>query len=156
MRKLIFLILLLPSILVAQTKVYKGSSSLNSDVLFTIKEGKIYKGTSTTTSNILFTVKDNKVYKGHTEILSCVVMNYDDHYFYRSHYHNRSDILYSYDNLHNIYYGYNQIYNNLAFNFGGSNLFNKKSSLKKDLALHVSGYITIGELVTIINYLFGK
>lgn len=45
-------------------KVYKGSFSTLSNILFTVKSGKVFKGNSTTSSNCCYTINDGKVYQG--------------------------------------------------------------------------------------------
>ena len=51
------------TIMVAQTKVYKGTSTYSSDIICNLKEGKVYKKTSTYSSDILLNIKDAKLYK---------------------------------------------------------------------------------------------
>lgn len=71
---LAFILILLTSIVFAQTKIYKGNSSSYSDCLYTLTKDKIYSNNSTSYSDCVFTVNGNKVYKGNsTSYSDCVI-----------------------------------------------------------------------------------
>jgi hypothetical protein len=55
---ILFFVLFLTSgsIVKAQVKVYKGTSTYTSDVICTVADGKVYKKTSSYTSDIEFTI----------------------------------------------------------------------------------------------------
>ena len=42
----------------AEVKIFKGTSSFTSDMLFTVRDGKVYDGTSNFRSDIRFTIDD--------------------------------------------------------------------------------------------------
>ncbi len=46
-------ILYFSTLIFAQTKVFKGTSTYNSDIICNIKDGKVYKKTSTYSSDIV-------------------------------------------------------------------------------------------------------
>lgn len=54
----------------AQTKLYKGNSTMYSDCLYTINGAKVYNGNSTMYSDCVFTIDGNKVYKGNSTMYS--------------------------------------------------------------------------------------
>ena len=55
-RVLILALLIVPLLAVAQSRIYKGSSTYSSDILLTFDGKYIYRGNSTYRSNILYTV----------------------------------------------------------------------------------------------------
>jgi|GEM_PF-1210847 len=57
-------------------KIYKGSSTMSSDLLYTIYENGIYVGNSTISSDCLYSIQNGKIYRGKSEstfdlLLSC-------------------------------------------------------------------------------------
>jgi hypothetical protein len=56
--------------------VYKGNSTMSTDLLYTIYESGIYVGRSTISSDCLFSIRDGKIYRGNSDssfdlLLSC-------------------------------------------------------------------------------------
>ena len=86
MRWILFLALFMAVSSGPEVKIYKGTSTFFSDVLYTVRDGKVYKersafssdivcsvigheiheGDSKFTSSVRYTVRDGKVYKGTT------------------------------------------------------------------------------------------
>lgn len=55
-RTLLLALLLVPLLAVAQSRIYKGSSTYSSDILYTFDGKYLYRGSSTYRSDILYTV----------------------------------------------------------------------------------------------------
>ena len=64
-------------------KVFKGTSTYNSDVVCHIDAGKVYKGTSPYSSDILARFDGTSLYRGNSSYSSDVVMTWRDGKIYR-------------------------------------------------------------------------
>ena len=76
MRKLFKIFMIsLPFLLSAsssEVKIYKGTSSYTSDILYTVRDKKVYDRTSSYSSDVIFTIRDGKAYKGNSSYTSDV------------------------------------------------------------------------------------
>ena len=58
-------------------KIYKGNSTMNSDLLYTIYDNGIYPGTSTVSSDCLYSVDKGMVYRGTSTSLFDILLSCD-------------------------------------------------------------------------------
>lgn len=65
----------LASTVQAQTKVYKGSSTFDSDIVMTIENGNVYKGNSTFYYDVLTTIADKSVYSESSTFYNNMIFN---------------------------------------------------------------------------------
>ena len=77
----------------SEVKIYKGTSSYTSDILYTVRDGKVYKKHSNYTSDIVCTVRKDRIYKSTSNYTSDVLYTIRDGQVYKGTSTYRSDIL---------------------------------------------------------------
>ena len=138
MKWILFLALFLATASAPEVKVYKGTSSYLSDILYTVRGGKVYKGRSNYTSDIrctirgheiykgtgnyrsdvLYTVRDGKVYKGTSQYISDILLTVRDGKVYRGTSTYTSDILATVRDG-KVYKGTSMFTSDILFTLGG-------------------------------------
>lgn len=60
----------------AQIKVYKGTSSFSSVVIFNLNDNKVYKGNSMLSANVVFNISGKKIHKGNSSFSKDVIYTF--------------------------------------------------------------------------------
>ena len=98
MKKYLLILLSIFSInLMANTYIYKGTSSYRSDIRFTWDGKYLYKGTSQYRSDVILSYDGENIYKGTSTYRSDILCHWDGRNLYSGTSQYRSDILCSFD-----------------------------------------------------------
>jgi hypothetical protein len=66
-----------PVYTICNNEIYKGNSTMSTDLLYTIYNNGIYLGRSTVSSDCLFSFKDGKIYRGNSDSSFDLLMTCD-------------------------------------------------------------------------------
>ena len=94
-RLLIFLLLLLPFVAEAQSRLYKGNSTYSSDILYTYDGKHLYAGSSTYSGDTLFTCDGKYLYVGCSTYTTHTLCTITRKHIYRGRSSYSGDILYT-------------------------------------------------------------
>ena len=136
------------SLVNAQTKVYKGTSSYSSDVICNLNNSKVYKKTSSYSSDVICNVSGSKVYKGTSSYSSDVLYNVSDGKVYKGTSSYSSDIVMTIKDG-KIYKGTSTYSSDVIATIKDGKVYTGNSSYSSDIQFSIDGNVTIVEFVAI-------
>jgi len=150
MKKLIFLLMLLCSVVIsAQTKFYKGDSKYDADIAYTIIGGTVYHGDNTFSRKILFTISDNKVYLGQsTSTFDCIYTVYEGN-VYRGDSRFSSDLIYTIED-DKVYRGNSTFSSNCILTYEEGKIYMGDSTFPSDVLFTLSNDVLSLALIACI------
>ena len=147
--KLLLMMLILSVSTFAQTRVYRGNSIMQSDVICTIRENRIYAENSNMQSDIVCSIRDGKVYDGNSIMESQVLISFEGDVAYRMRSRMNSSILYS------------QVENRIRFHNGYSfqtiatvrenKVYRGVSNMESDVLFRFDSEYTYQQLIAILH-----
>ncbi len=143
---LIIFLAVIPMTLLAQVRVYKGTSGYTSDVICNIKDGKIYSKTSGYTSDVICHVKGNKIYKGTSMYSSDVLYTVKDGKVYKGNSGYTSDIIFTIREG-KLYKGTSSYSSDVMATIRDGKVYTGNSNYSSDIEFTIRGDATVEEFV---------
>lgn len=139
MKKYFALLLVFVSLCsMAQVKLYRGDSFMDSDIVYTIQDGLVYHGDATFSRKIVFTVSDNKVYIGRSTSSFDCLYSYTDKAVYRGDSRFITDMIYTIDD-NKVYRGNTTFSTNCILTLEDDKIYMGSSTFSTDLLFTIKG-----------------